>query len=50
MSQRIAVAVVHGIGVQDSDYAEPIITELTDRLARQRNVGFATDRATDSDK
>ena len=32
MSERIAVAVVHGIGAQGPDFAEPVITELTDRL------------------
>ncbi|MGD2045469.1 MAG: chemotaxis protein [Gemmatimonadota bacterium] len=33
MPTPIAVAVVHGVGIQGSDFAEPMIAELTDRFA-----------------
>jgi len=33
MTTRIAVAVIHGIGIQGPDFAEPLIHELTDRFA-----------------
>lgn len=33
MPKPVAVAVVHGVGIQGSDFAEPMIAELTERFA-----------------
>ena len=41
MSNRVAVAIVHGVGVQGSDFAEPMIRELTDRFADELGIGRA---------
>jgi hypothetical protein len=35
MAHRVAVAIVHGVGIQGSDFAEPMIRELTDRFAKE---------------
>jgi len=35
MAHRIAVALVHGAGIQGSGFAEPMIRELTDRFATE---------------
>jgi hypothetical protein len=32
MSMKLAVAVIHGMGTQGEDFAEPAISELSDRL------------------
>ena len=36
--QKIAVAIVHGVGIQSSDFAEPMIKELTERFANELRV------------
>ena len=41
MSQRVGVAIVHGVGVQGSDFAEPMIRELTDRFANELDISRA---------
>ena len=33
MTQKLAVAVIHGVGGQDRDFAQGIIKELKDRFA-----------------
>ena len=38
MSTKIAVAIVHGVGIQSSDFAEPMIKELTERFANELRV------------
>lgn len=35
MPNPVAVAVVHGVGIQGSDFAEPMIAELTDRFGHE---------------
>jgi hypothetical protein len=37
----VAVAIVHGVGVQGSDFAEPMIRELTDRFAKELEISVA---------
>jgi len=37
----VAVAIVHGVGVQGSDFAEPMIEELTDRFASELGLSRA---------
>jgi hypothetical protein len=41
MPTRLAVAIVHGVGVQGSDFAEPMIGELTDRFAKELGIDRA---------
>jgi hypothetical protein len=41
MSNRLAVAIVHGVGIQGSDFAERMIAELTDRFAEEVGLGRA---------
>jgi len=41
VSSRVAVAIVHGVGVQGSDFAEPMIEELTGRFASEVGVSRA---------
>jgi hypothetical protein len=41
MSTRVAVAIVHGVGVQGSDFAEPMIQELTERFAKELGMSVA---------
>lgn len=38
MANPIAVAIVHGAGIQGSDFAEPMISELTGRFAKELGV------------
>jgi hypothetical protein len=38
VSSRVAVAIVHGVGVQGSDFAEPMIDDLTGRFASELGV------------
>lgn len=38
MSNRVAVALVHGVGIQGSDFAEPMIGALTDRFAEELDM------------
>lgn len=45
MPNRLAVAIIHGVGVQGSDFAEPLSEELTDRFADE--LGIGTQEATD---
>jgi hypothetical protein len=44
VSTRVAVAIVHGVGVQGSDFAEGMIRELTDRFADE--LGMTSAEAT----
>jgi len=44
VSNRVAVAIVHGVGVQGSDFAEPMIGELTARFAKE--LGMTRAQAT----
>jgi len=41
VSSRVAVAIVHGVGVQGSDFAEPMIDELTGRFASEVGMSRA---------
>jgi hypothetical protein len=41
VSNKVAVAIVHGVGVQGSDFAEPMIAEITNRFARELDIGVA---------
>ena len=38
MSNKVAVAIVHGVGIQSSDFAEPMIEELTERFAKDLRI------------
>jgi hypothetical protein len=41
VSSRVAVAIVHGVGVQGSDFAEPMIEELVGRFASELDISRA---------
>lgn len=41
MSNKVAVAIVHGVGIQGSDFAEPMIREVTERFARELEISVA---------
>jgi hypothetical protein len=45
MPARLAIAIVHGVGVQGSDFAEPMIEDLTDRFADE--LGISRTEASD---
>ncbi len=35
MTQKIAVAIIHGVGAQDARFAEPMVEEIAERFANQ---------------